>query len=174
MNFRNPGAGLEVERAGYQNTPRRRLAHRGASGSLGCGGVAVSIEKKERPMRWMVLLLSVVFAAVGALAQAGQTDTEKKLVGSWEITKSDSLPKGAKGIVEFTKDGKLNLSMSFNDKVFKISGTYKVKDKTITTTLDFGGKSKTETITVKKLTDTELIIEDEKGKTDEYKRKVAK
>jgi len=122
----------------------------------------------------MLLLLSVLFVAVGALAEAGQTDTEKKVVGSWDLTKSDSLPKGAKATIEFTKDGKINLEMSLDEKAFKASGTYKVKDNTIITTIEFGGKSKTETGKIKKLTDTEFIIEDEKGKVDEYKRKAAK
>jgi uncharacterized protein (TIGR03066 family) len=64
--------------------------------------------------------------------------------------------------------------MSLDAKEFKLSGTYKVKDKTITTTIDFGGKSKTDSGTIKKLTDTELIMEDDKGKIDEYKRKPVK
>ncbi len=46
-----------------------------------------------------------------------------------------------------------------------------MKAKTIETTIDYGGKSKTETSKIKKLTETELIIEDDKGKVDEYKRK---
>lgn len=47
-----------------------------------------------------------------------------------------------------------------------VDGTYKVKANTLVVTL----QGKTETDKIIKLTDTELIIEDDKGKVDEYKR----
>lgn len=109
----------------------------------------------------MVLGLTVIGAA--------GTDSVKMLVGKWEVTKSDSdAPPGA--TVEFTKDGKMHLLFKVKDKDLKVNGTYKVKDNTVTSTLTFNGKTKTESAKITKLSDTVLIIEDEKGKVDEYKR----
>jgi uncharacterized protein (TIGR03066 family) len=123
-------------------------------------------------MRWTVGVLGSVFLA-GFCFAAGEdiVDPAKKIIGVWDVTKSDSLPKGAKGSVEFTKDGKIKLSMSFGEKTMTVAGTYKIKDKSVTTTIEFGGKSKVETHKLKKLTDKVLIVEDEEGKVDEYKRK---
>ena len=72
--------------------------------------------------------------------------------------------------MEFTKDGKLMLRAKVGDKELMIDGTYKVDGKNLSATLTFMGKSKTEKATIRKLTDKELVLEDEKGKVEEYKR----
>ncbi len=125
-------------------------------------------------MRWTLSLLSSVFF-VGMVLAIGteDADTAKKLIGVWEVTKSDTLPPGVMATVEFTKDSKIKLRMEQGEKKLAADGTYKVKTGTIITEISFGGKSKSETNKIKKLTDTELILEDDKGKIDEYKKKKA-
>jgi uncharacterized protein (TIGR03066 family) len=125
-------------------------------------------------MRWCVTLLSgILFAATAVAVGNEDAETTKKLLGVWEVTKSDTLPKGATAAVEFTKDGKIKLRFTVDDKALTADGTYKVKANTIVTTIDYGGKAVTETHKIKKLTEKELVIEDEKGKIDELKRKKA-
>ena len=101
-------------------------------------------------------------------------ETQEKLVGTWESIKgSESVPPGS--TMEFTKDGKLKLVFKQEDKSLTIEGTYKVDGQTFKATLKVGDKEHTETIKIKKLTDTELVITDEKDKTDKFtKKKTAK
>jgi uncharacterized protein (TIGR03066 family) len=109
----------------------------------------------------------LLLLGLAVLGQAGE-ETARKLLGVWELTKAEKLIPGA--TVEFAKDNKMHLRFKAGDKAVTIDGTYKLEGKTIVSTLSFGGKSKTETNTIKKLTDKELVIEDEKGKVEEYKR----
>jgi uncharacterized protein (TIGR03066 family) len=102
-----------------------------------------------------------------AVVGAAQTDNAKKLLGKWELVKGEG-PKGA--IIEFTDDGKMKLEAKLGDKAIKADGTYKLQGNSIATKISFGGKTQSETSTIKKLTDTELIVEDEKGKVEEYRR----
>lgn len=126
-------------------------------------------------MRWTLSLLTAIFLAAMAFAAGNEeAETTKKLVGVWELTKSDTLPKGADATVYFTKDGKIKLRATIGDNTITASGTYKVKANTVITTIDYDGKTKMETNKIKKLTEKELIIEDEKGKVEEYKRGKAK
>jgi uncharacterized protein (TIGR03066 family) len=104
---------------------------------------------------------------LAVLGQAGE-ETARKLLGTWELTKAEKLIPGA--TVEFAKDGKMHLRFKAGDKAVTIDGTYKLEGKTLISTLTFGGKTKTEKNTINKLTDKELVIEDEKGKVEEYRR----
>jgi uncharacterized protein (TIGR03066 family) len=103
-----------------------------------------------------------------ALVGMAGTDNAKKLVGLWEVTKGEDVPKGT--TVEFTKDGKLKLHAKVDDKDLNASGTYKVEGNKLTVTVEFGGKSDTHTDTISKLSDDQLILENDKGKTTEFKR----
>ncbi|HKB42390.1 MAG TPA: hypothetical protein VKD72_38545, partial [Gemmataceae bacterium] len=95
-------------------------------------------------------------------------DTEKadKVIGTWEVTKGE-VPEGS--TFEFTKDGKLKLSVKGTDVTAE--GTYSVDGDSIKTTQKQGEKEVKQTLKIKKVDDRELIIEDEKGKTIEMKRK---
>jgi uncharacterized protein (TIGR03066 family) len=95
----------------------------------------------------------------------------EKIIGKWEPAKAD--PKAPGFTLEFTKDGKLKVSIALPgaDKPLMIEGTYKVEgDKLTTTGKGPDGKEKTDTGTIKELTDSKLVI-DKDGKTDEFKRK---
>jgi uncharacterized protein (TIGR03066 family) len=94
---------------------------------------------------------------------------KKKLMGTWVVTKGETLPVGA--TVEFTKDGKLKLVIKEKDKALTVEGAYEVKGDGFKLTMKDGDKEHTETLKVKKLTDKELVVEDEKGKKDTFKKK---
>jgi uncharacterized protein (TIGR03066 family) len=95
-----------------------------------------------------------------------EPSNNEKIVGVWEVTKSADAPPGA--VFEFTKDGKMKISFKANDKDMSMEMNYKVEGDTITAT---GPDGKAEPAKIKKLTDSELAIEDAKGKVDEYKKK---
>ena len=120
-------------------------------------------------MRWTRILgAATLFFGIVLVGAAG-TDTGKRLLGVWEVTKSDDAPPGA--TVEFTKDGKIKLRAKVKDMEIKVDGTYELKKDQIVTRVTFGDKSKSETHTIKKLTDTELSTANEKGDSVEFKRK---
>jgi uncharacterized protein (TIGR03066 family) len=123
-------------------------------------------------MKLARLALAVVFVLGVTAVRADEkkdAETKDKLVGTWEVTKGDSLPPGS--TAEFTKDGKLKLTIKADkDKSVTIEGTFKVEGETFKTTLKAEGKEHTETLKIKSLTDKELVIEDEKGKKDTFKK----
>jgi uncharacterized protein (TIGR03066 family) len=111
------------------------------------------------------------FLIVGLTAAYGadkKDDNKTKIVGVWEVVKGEA-PKGA--TMEFTKDGKLKFTVEVEGKKVTVEGTYEVDGESIKTVgKGPDGKEHKETAKIKKLTDKELVIEDEKGKTDEFKR----
>lgn len=122
---------------------------------------------------------SLVALCVSALLFAGSSFADekkiddKKIVGKWELTKSsdEGAPKGA--IVEFTKDGKLTITIDFNGKKIELGGKYTVKGDKLTVTVvgPDGGEGKEQTDSIKELTDDKLVIEDSKKKETEFKKK---
>jgi uncharacterized protein (TIGR03066 family) len=138
------------------------------------GGPAYLSWGKENGMKWhrfavagaLVLGLTLVGTAVG-----GGGDNAKKIVGEWELTKSSSkkgAPLGTK--ILFAKDGKLKISFKVMDKDFSFGGTYKVEGKKLKTTISVMGMEKSDTDTIKTLTDDRLVLEDDKGISTEFKR----
>jgi len=126
----------------------------------------------------IALLGSLVMVIGVASAREEKARIDKaKLIGTWTYVKTSSKKAPPEGIdmkVEFTKDGKLNLSMKLDDKSRKMSGTYKVEGDQLTSVLKGpGGKEKTETVTISELTAKKLVTtEDEDGKkvTTEFKK----
>jgi uncharacterized protein (TIGR03066 family) len=114
-----------------------------------------------------IVVALAVFLGLTFVLTAG-SDTAKKLVGVWEITNNKEAPPGA--TVEFTRDGKMKVRAKVGEKELKIDGTYELKDDAIVSKLSVGGKTKTESNKIRKLTEKELVIVDEKGKVEEYKR----
>ena len=119
-------------------------------------------------------LLAAVAAVclLGAGARADEKDYPKLIVGKWTVSKAEegSVPPGA--VIEFTKDGKLVMSAKKDDMEIKREGTYKVDGKKVTiTTKREDDKDRTQTITIAKLTDTEMSVEGEDGKKVEFTKK---
>jgi uncharacterized protein (TIGR03066 family) len=115
-----------------------------------------------------VLALAVWFLL--SPAAHGQDPTKKpaSIVGTWRPTKGE-IPAGA--TVEFTKDGKMKLTVTVSGQTVTGEATFKVDGDRITTSrLGPDGKEKADTAKIKKLTDKELVIEDDKGRALEFKR----
>jgi uncharacterized protein (TIGR03066 family) len=115
------------------------------------------------------VVLGIVMIAGSGMARA-QDDNGKKIVGIWEVVKSASnLPVGS--TVEFTKDGKLNAVLKESPNEIKLDGTYKIEKDKLTVKIKIGETSEEEVVTVKKLTDEALEIEDKDKKVDVFKKK---
>ena len=123
----------------------------------------------------LILGLALV-AGLGLVATAGANAGQdkidgKKLVGKW--TPKDEA-KAGKMFAEFTKDGKLIVSINTGDKDLKIDGTYKLDGNKLTMTMKIGDKEETETVTITKLTDEVMEGEDKAGKKETFTRVKAK
>ncbi len=120
-----------------------------------------------------VFALTAAFCTQMANGEEKKADISKdKLVAVWEATKGDtkgSLPKGS--TITFTKDGKIHLEVKAA-QVVKVDGTYTINGDKLLVVLMDQGKEHKETITVTKLTDTELITKDEANVIDEFKKVV--
>ncbi|HZT83368.1 MAG TPA: TIGR03066 family protein [Gemmataceae bacterium] len=125
-----------------------------------------------------VAALSCLVLGLAAVSHAGAQNADKKapnkenLVGVWDVTKSEEAPKGA--TIEFTRDGKVIISIPQEGKAIKFEGTYTVEGNKITTAIKFGDKVKKETVTIKELSDTKLVTVDEKSKVEEFKKRPKK
>ena len=119
----------------------------------------------------MLIGAVVILTFSGFTGAAGQTKDKdkdkvelKKLMGKWE-------PKDGKIVVEFADKNKLVMSLDLDGKSEKIEGTYKLDGNKLDIAMSFLGKEQKETLTVKKLTDAELVTVDSKGKEETLKRK---
>jgi uncharacterized protein (TIGR03066 family) len=115
------------------------------------------------------LVGTVMFLALAGLAGAAQDKDKdkvdpKKLVGKWE-------PKEGRIVIEFADKGKLSLSIDSEGKSQKFDGTYKLDGNRLEVAIVILDKEQKETLTVKKLTDEELVTTDSKGKDETLKRK---
>lgn len=99
-------------------------------------------------------------------SHAGEKDVRSKLIGHWEVVKSEDAPAGAS--VEFTKGGKLILTPKGTGK--KIEARYTVEGNKFTTTRTENGKEEVNVLSIKTLDETTLITLSDKGKKDELKR----
>jgi uncharacterized protein (TIGR03066 family) len=116
----------------------------------------------------LALAIPLVFAAT-AMAEDTKIDGGK-LVGTWEAVKgSETLPLGS--TLEFSKEGKLKLTIKQADESKVLAGSYKVEGATIKITLKVEGMENSETLKVTKLSDKDLVIVDEKDKKDVLSRK---
>jgi uncharacterized protein (TIGR03066 family) len=113
---------------------------------------------------------AVVLALVCAVSTAQDKKDEKydvkKLIGKWETGEKKSAV-----LIEFAADGKLIVSSGEPGKVFKVEGTYKLDGNKLDVSLKFMNEEVKEKLTIKKLTDMELVTEDSKGKNETLKRK---
>ena len=91
-----------------------------------------------------------------------------KLYGVWEVLKGGEYPplssaefKKKRLIRTYFKDG-ATTQMVFD---------YTLEGNQLTTTIDTGGKVTVRTVTIQTLTDRSLILRDDKGKTEELRRR---
>jgi len=97
-------------------------------------------------------------------------DKKASVVGSWTAAKADAgtIPEGS--VVEFTKDGKFTMTpKGAEDK--KLEGTYKHEGDKLNLTMKRDGQERTQNLTVKKLTDADLVLTGQDGKSVEFKVK---
>jgi uncharacterized protein (TIGR03066 family) len=111
----------------------------------------------------IVLGCALAVLMAGAGLAADEKFDAKKLVGKWEPKEKKE---NGSFVIEFMKDGKLTFTGTGGGKEFKGDGTYKLDGNKLEMTTKFGDMERKMTRTISKLTDTELVSKDEKGKED--------
>lgn|SRR5262245_7210639 len=121
-------------------------------------------------MKGIVAAVAVAFVFVGSARAEDKKIDAAKLVGKWELTKASNggLPKGS--VVEFTKDGKLTVTLSDEAKT-QFSGTYKVDGDKFMYKVKFMDMEHEGTDTIKSLTDDKAVFLDKDGKEEEWTKK---
>jgi uncharacterized protein (TIGR03066 family) len=111
-----------------------------------------------------VLCVALLGGLLTTLAWAGDEPKldARKLVGRWQPVREDGKPSAF--VIEFKKDGTLEVT----ERGKTNRGTWKVKGGKLEVKL---GEKKSVTLTVKKLTDKELVTEERSGKTERFVRK---
>lgn len=112
----------------------------------------------------MTLVLVAGFASAETKIDAA------KIVGKWTVAKTEGdVPKGT--VVEFTKDGKLSVSIEENGKKLTIGGTYKIVGDKLKVKVVINDKELPEDEdTIKSLSDTELVTIDKEKKESVFKK----
>lgn len=121
-----------------------------------------------------IILGCAVAVSLAGGAGADDKDTPidaKKLVGKWEPKEQK---KDTKIMIEFAKDGKLNITAARAGKEDKVEGSYKLDGDQLAIHLKVGEKEAKETVTITKLTDDEWEGKGKDGKTEAFKRVKAK
>lgn len=118
-------------------------------------------------MRAVITSVAVLVLAGFACAADDKVDA-KKLIGKWEPAKAEKDAPAM--ILEIQDKGKFVLHVTVNGKTEKVDGTYKIDGNKLEVEMSFGGKSMKDTLTVVKLTDTELVTKGKSDKEETLKR----
>ena len=122
--------------------------------------------------RFLVGSFIVCVLAWGARADDKSPDNAKRLVGKWEVVKSEGSAMPVGSVVELSKDGKAKATVKKRDRQEWLEGTYKLDgDKIMINAVTQDKEEIKRTATIKKITDTDLVVENEKGETLELKKK---
>jgi uncharacterized protein (TIGR03066 family) len=123
-------------------------------------------------LRLMAAGFLMVGLVAGVRAEEKKADANKeKIVGTWEVVKSEEPPPPVGAVVEFAKDGKLKVMHKQDDKEVTIEGTYTVEGDKISVLIKRDDQEIKHTITIKKVGADTISAENDKGKAVEFKRK---
>jgi uncharacterized protein (TIGR03066 family) len=121
-------------------------------------------------MRRVLGCTAVLVLACAATAVAQPKIDAKKLVGKWEpVPDKDKKEKLSGLLIVFTDDGKVTMAVAGAES--RAQGIYELKADKLAVTLKVGDREEKDTLTVKKLTDDELVTEDSKGRAETLRRK---
>jgi uncharacterized protein (TIGR03066 family) len=116
-----------------------------------------------------ILGSAAILAMMCGLAIADEQVDAGKLTGKWELAEAK---KGQALTLEFLVGMKISLVVGEIGKEVKLEGTYNVyENNKMNVVLKFMGEDIKESLTIKRLTNDELVTEDSKGKTESFKKK---
>jgi uncharacterized protein (TIGR03066 family) len=119
-------------------------------------------------MRTIVGCVAMFVVSCG-LAMADEQINPRKLIGKWELIDAK---KGQSLTLEFMENKKISVTAGEPGKENKIEGTYEVHENNkLSVALKLNDEDIKESLTIKSLTDDELLTEDSKGKIGVMRKK---
>jgi uncharacterized protein (TIGR03066 family) len=116
-------------------------------------------------------LASLLVCVVGGNALAQETgDFAKLIVGTWEVTKGDKSTVQEGSTFKFAKNGDLTMMLKLDGNTARFAATYKIEGDKLTTQVK-GAPGPGRTVTLKSISDKELVWQEKFGKITELKRK---
>ena len=111
----------------------------------------------------------VCVLAVGVRA-GGEKDNPTRVVGQWKVVKATpgTFPLGT--VLDLSKDDKAKVIGSRDGKEFIHAGTYEVDGAKIVITVKVEGEEQKHTLTITRISDTEMATEHGGGGTIEFKK----
>ena len=126
-----------------------------------------------RLLATLLALTAVVPAAEAAPvpAPAAKSPAEQ-VVGTWRLVKTSKKAEVESAlVVEFGKDGTMTLRQTTgDDPAVVLKGTYKVDGTKLPYEYKIGDGTHAETLTIKKVSDKELVVVDPDGVVEEFER----
>ncbi len=119
-------------------------------------------------------LMAAGFLMIGIVASVraeDKADNKAKIVGTWEVVKSDEAPPPVGAVIEFGKDGKMKVTHKQDDKEVTAEGTYTVEGDTLNVVIKRDDKEVKHKVTLKKVGADTISAEHGEGKAIEFKRK---
>ena len=120
----------------------------------------------------MNLTAACLCVMIAAPVPRERADAEK-VVGTWRLVASTNIPGGLPNLtLELTQGGKMTVRQSAGGGPVSVyEGEYKVVKNELPYTIKLpGGGVKKETLTIKKLTETELSVVDPAGIREDFER----
>jgi uncharacterized protein (TIGR03066 family) len=116
------------------------------------------------------MIVCALVASTRGADKSKKSDTAKLLVGKWQTTK-DHKEAPAGTVIEFTKDGKMRVTLKKGGKEENIAGVYTLEGDRIQYTLKLGETDeKKDPLTIKKITAEQLVLKGKEGDPLEFKR----
>jgi uncharacterized protein (TIGR03066 family) len=174
-------AGLVVDRAGYGGVSTCPSQERRGTGTGGAelpngrtkeSQIRGDISEKEPAMNVLRLMAAGVIVCVLAVGtRAGdEKDYPKLVVGKWKVVKASpgTFPLGT--VLDLSKDDKVKVVGKRDGKEFIHAGTYKVDGAKILITVTVEGKEQIHTLTITKISDTDVVTDHGGGGTIEFSK----
>jgi uncharacterized protein (TIGR03066 family) len=131
-----------------------------------------NISEKERSMNVLRLTGAGVILCVLAVGiRAGdEKDNPRLVVGKWKVVKATpgTFPLGT--LLDLSQDDKAKVIRSLDGKESIHAGTYEVDGAKIVITVKVEGEEQKHTLTITKISDTEMVTEHGGGGTIEFKK----
>ncbi len=124
-------------------------------------------------MKPYLAAIAFAIAFIGGASADDKKIDPAKLLGKWEVTKSESEPELKGSFAEFSKDNKVSVTVSVKGKTRTFTGTYKVNGDQLSVTLKDpdDGKESSDTDTIESLTADKFVLVDTKKKKTEFAKK---
>jgi uncharacterized protein (TIGR03066 family) len=117
----------------------------------------------------ITLSFALCVPAVAAPVPRERLEAEK-VVGTWKMTLDSQGNTDTDLELEFTQGGRMTIRQRSGGRVSEYVGTYRVVGNEMPYEVKMDGLTKAETLTIKKLTATELVVVDPDGLKEEFAR----